>query len=92
MKKNTRTLLGYLLALAVLVGAIALFYRGTVNQKEKTTEADFIAALAKGDVATYTPNAEQGNMGIFQFFHRLVPQQKPGAGIAVHSLPSFAFS
>ena len=52
MKKNTRTLLGYLLALAVLVGAIALFYRGTMNQKDKVTEADFIAALAKGDVAT----------------------------------------
>ena len=54
MKKNIKTLLGYLLVFAVLIGAVALFYRGTVNQKEKTTEADFIAALAKGDVATYT--------------------------------------
>ena len=69
MKKNTKTLLGYLLAFAVLIGAAALFYRGTVNQKEKVTEADFIAALAKGDVATYTLDYSKGYL-IYQLFER----------------------
>ena len=69
MKKNMKTLLGYLLALAVLVGAVALFYRSTVNQKEKVTEADFIAALAKGDVATYTLDYSKGYL-LFQLFEK----------------------
>ena len=69
MKKNTRTILGYLLALAVLVGAIALFYRGTMNQKDKVTEADFIAALSKGDVATYTLDYSKGYL-LFQLFEK----------------------
>ena len=69
MKKNIKTLLGYLLVFAVLIGAVALFYRGTVNQKEKTTEADFIAALAKGDVATYTLDYSKGYL-VFQLFER----------------------
>ena len=69
MKKNIKTLLGYLLVFAVLIGAVALFFRGTVNQKEKTTEADFIAALAKGDVATYTLDYSKGYL-VFQLFER----------------------
>ena len=69
MKKNTKTLLGYLLAFAVLIGAATLFYRGTVTQKEKVTEADFIAALAKGDVATYTLDYSKGYL-VFQLFEK----------------------
>ncbi len=69
MKKNIKTLLGYLLVFAVLIGAVALLFRGTVNQKEKTTEADFIAALAKGDVATYTLDYSKGYL-VFQLFER----------------------
>ena len=69
MKKNIKTLLGYLLVFAVLIGAVALFYRGTVNQKEKVTEADFIAALAKGDVATYTLDYSKGYL-VFQLFEK----------------------
>ena len=69
MKKNFRTILGYLLAIAVLIGAIALFYRSTVAQKEQVTEADFIAALSKGDVATYTLDYSKGYL-VFQLFER----------------------
>ena len=69
MKKNMKTLLGYLLVFAVLIGAVALFYRGTFNQKDKVTEADFIAALAKGDVATYTLDYSKGYL-TFQLFEK----------------------
>ena len=69
MKKNLKTILGYLLAIAVLIGAIALFYRSTVGQQEKVTEADFIAALSKGDVATYTLDYSKGYL-VFQLFER----------------------
>ena len=69
MKKNFKTILGYLLAIAVLIGAIALFYRSTVGQQEKVTEADFIAALSKGDVATYTLDYSKGYL-VYQLFDR----------------------
>ena len=69
MKKNFKTILGYLLAIAVLIGAIALFYRSTVGQQEKVTEADFIAALSKGDVATYTLDYSKGYL-VYQLFYR----------------------
>ena len=69
MKRSFKTILGYLLAIAVLIGAIALFYRSTVGQQEKVTEADFIAALSKGDVATYTLDYSKGYL-VYQLFDR----------------------
>ena len=54
MKKNFKLILSYLLAAAVLIGVIALVYRGTTGGQEKITEADFHAALKNGEVATFT--------------------------------------
>ena len=69
MKSNFKQILGYLLAIAVLIGVIALFFRGTTGAQEKVTEADFVAALSKGDVATYTIDYAKGVLA-FQLFER----------------------
>ena len=60
MKSNFKLLLGYLLAAALLIGAIALVYRGTTGTKEKITEADFIEALVSEEVAVYTLDYNKG--------------------------------
>ena len=60
MKSNFKLLLGYLLAAALLIGAIALVYRGTTGAKEKITEADFIEALVSEEVAVYTLDYNKG--------------------------------
>ena len=67
--KNFKLFLGYALAIAVLIGAFALVYRGTTGAQEKITEADFIAALAKGEVATYTIDYSKGVL-VFQLFEK----------------------
>ena len=67
MKSNFKLLLGYLLAAAVLIGAIALVYRGTTGGKEKVTEADFIEALVSEKVAVYTLDYNKGYL-IYQEF------------------------
>ena len=67
MKSNFKLLLGYLLAAAVLIGAIALVYRGTTGAKEKITEADFIEALVSEEVAVYTLDYNKGYL-LYQEF------------------------
>ncbi len=67
--KNFKLFLGYALAIAVLIGAFALVYRGTTGGQEKVTEADFVAALAGGEVATYTIDYSRGVL-VFQLFER----------------------
>ena len=67
MKSNFKLLLGYLLAAALLIGAIALVYRGTTGSKEKITEADFIEALVSEEVAVYTLDYNKGYL-IYQEF------------------------
>ena len=69
MKKNLKQILGYLLAVVILIGAVALVFRGTTGTQEKVTEADFVAALSKGDVATYTIDYGKGVLA-FQLFER----------------------
>ncbi len=58
--KNFKLVLSYLLAAAVLIGVIALVYRGTTGGQEKITEADFHAALKNGEVATFTWDDSKG--------------------------------
>ena len=60
MKSNFKLILGYLLAAAVLIGVIALLYRGTTGGKEKITEADFIEALVSEEVAVYELDYNRG--------------------------------
>ena len=67
MKSNFKLILGYLLAAVVLIGAIALLYRGTTNPKDKVTEADFIEALVSEEVAVYTLDYNKGYL-IYQEF------------------------
>ena len=67
--KNFKLFLGYALAIIVLIGAFALVYRGTTGAQEKITEADFVAALAKGEVATYTIDYSKGIL-VFQLFEK----------------------
>ena len=67
--KNFKLFLGYALAIVVLIGAFALVYRGTTGGQEKVTEADFIAALANGEVATYTIDYSRGVL-VFQLFEK----------------------
>ena len=67
--KNFKLFLGYALAIIVLIGAFALVYRGTTGGQEKVTEADFIAALANGEVATYTIDYSRGVL-VFQLFEK----------------------
>ncbi len=67
--KNFKLFLGYALAIAVLIGAFALLYRGTTGAKEKVTEADFVAALAKGEVATYTIDYSKGYL-VYRLFEK----------------------
>ena len=67
MKSNFKLLLGYLLAAALLIGAIALVYRGTTGTKEKITEADFIEALVSEEVAVYTLDYNKGYL-LYQEF------------------------
>ena len=67
--KNFKLFLGYALAIAVLIGAIALFYRSTTGGQEKVTEADFVASLVEGDVATYTIDYSRGYL-IYRLFER----------------------
>jgi hypothetical protein len=67
MKSNFKLLLGYVLAAALLIGAIALVYRGTTGPKEKITEADFIDALVSEEVAVYTLDYNKGYL-IYQEF------------------------
>ena len=44
--KNFKLFLGYALAIAVLIGAIALFYRSTTGGQEKVTEADLLQYMS----------------------------------------------
>ena len=67
MKSNFKLILGYILAAAVLIGAIALFYRGTTGAQEKITEADFIDALVSEEVAVYVLDYNKGYL-IYQEF------------------------
>ena len=67
--KNFKLFLGYALAIVVLIGAFALVYRGTTGGQEKVTEADFVAALANGEVATYTIDYSRGVL-VFQLFEK----------------------
>ena len=67
--KNFKLFLGYALAIIVLIGAFALVYRGTTRKQEKVTEADFVAALANGEVATYTIDYSRGVL-VFQLFEK----------------------
>ena len=67
MKKNFKTLLGYILAIAVLIGVIALVYRGTTGSREKITEADFIQALVSKNVAVYVLDYNKGYL-VYQEF------------------------
>jgi hypothetical protein len=69
MKKNFKTLLGYLLAIAVLIGVIALVYRGTTGSREKITEADFIQALVSENVAVYVLDYNKGYL-VYQEFSK----------------------
>lgn len=67
--KNFKLFLGYALAIAVLIGAFAMIYRGTNNGQGKVTEADFVSALVKGDVATYILDYNRGTL-TFQLFEK----------------------
>ena len=69
MKSNFKVILGYILAAAVLIGVIALVYRGTTGAQEKVTEADFVASLVKGEVATYTIDYSKGYL-TYQLFEK----------------------
>ena len=69
MKSNFKVILGYILAAAVLIGVIALVYRGTTGAQEKVTEADFVAALVKGEIATYTIDYSKGYL-TYQLFEK----------------------
>ncbi len=69
MKKNFKTLLGYILAIAVLIGVIALVYRGTTGSREKITEADFIQALVSENVAVYVLDYNKGYL-VYQEFSK----------------------
>ena len=65
--KNFKLFLGYALAIAVLIGAIALFYRGTTGMQEKVTEADFIDALVSEEVAVYELDYNKGYLTYQEF-------------------------
>ena len=67
MKSNFKLILGYLLAAVVLVGMIAVLYRGTTGPREKITEADFIKALVSEEVAVYTLDYNKGYL-VYQEF------------------------
>ncbi len=67
--KNFKLVLSYLLAAAVLIGVIALVYRGTTGGQEKITEADFHAALKNGEVATFTWDDSKGVL-VYRLFER----------------------
>ena len=67
MKSNFKVIIGYILAIAVMIGVIAVFYRSTTSQKEKITEADFVAALVDGKVATYTLDYNKGYLSYKEF-------------------------
>ncbi|MBE6652189.1 MAG: ATP-dependent zinc metalloprotease FtsH [Ruminococcaceae bacterium] len=67
MKSNFKLILGYLLAAAVLIGALALFYQGTTAGQEKITEADFVDALVNENVAVYTLDYNKGYL-VYQEF------------------------
>ena len=67
MKNNFKLILGYLLAAVVLIGMIAVLYRGTTGPREKITEADFIEALVSEEVAVYTLDYNKGYL-VYQEF------------------------
>ena len=69
MKSNSKVILGYILAAAVLIGVIAVVYRGTKGSQEKVTEADFVASLVKEEVATYTIDYSKGYLS-YQLFEK----------------------
>ncbi|MBQ3507933.1 MAG: AAA family ATPase, partial [Clostridia bacterium] len=67
MKSNFKLIIGYILAAAILIGAIALVYRGTTGAREKVTEADFVQALVSEDVAVYVLDYSKGYL-VYQEF------------------------
>ena len=53
MKSNIKVILAYGLAIALMIGVIALIYQGFNTDKDPTTEGEFFSELIGGEVATY---------------------------------------
>ena len=53
MKSSLKVILAYGLAIAVMIGVIALVYRSTTSGTEPLTDGDFINDLVNGEVATF---------------------------------------
>ena len=69
MKSNLKVILGYVLAIAVIVGIMFLIYRGTSDGQTTPTDGKFYEELEKGNVATFDLDYDKGTL-TFQLFER----------------------
>ncbi len=69
MKSNLKVILGYVLAIAVIVGVMFLIYQGTSDTQAPPTDGKFYEELEKGNVATFDLDYDKGTL-TFQLFER----------------------
>ena len=69
MKSNLKVILGYVLAIAVIIGIMLLIYQGTSGSEEPLTYGDILDHFYNEDVATYKINYDKSTLTI-QLFER----------------------
>ena len=69
MKSNLKVILGYVLAIAVIIGIMLLIYQGTSGSEEPLTYGDILDRFYNEDVATYEINYDKSTLTV-QFFER----------------------
>jgi len=67
MKSNLKVILGYLLAIAVIIGVMLLIYQGTSDTKEPLTYGDILDHFYNEDVATYKINYDKSTLTLRLF-------------------------
>ena len=67
MKSYLKVILGYLLAIAVIIGVMLLIYQGTSDTKEPLTYGDILDHFYNEDVATYNINYDKSTLTIRLF-------------------------
>ncbi len=67
MKSNIKVILAYGLAIALMIGVIALIYQGFSTDKDPITDGDFYSELKNGEVATYNLDYNKNRL-IYEVF------------------------
>ena len=67
MKSNMKVILGYVLAIAVIVGVMFLIYQGTSDNQTVPTDGKFYEELEKGNVASFDLDYDKGTLTFWLF-------------------------